>query len=612
MNLKKLTALAVIAFFLMLVGCSEEIYESETQNQHGKSKNAISFKQFKKQTGLRDFRILKSYNTADANNREVEDDYLIDTTRIMYFAGPAGKDTYSFKIYPITKDLNPREYYNLVYEKDGDTWYEHIFKNVEKANPLPEEPKLESSEMIYSNKNAHFSLSFMEACQLIEVSFHCTGCIGVCDGCDKCVTVTVTYFPCQTGGSGTGGTGGIIIGDNGGGGSGTGIYIPNPYNVGEEDLNNPDFVLAMNVATFTRSLPTSPVNLKAIVNSRSWMYPHIVDYMRNNGGLTQENKDKVIFALGHIGPVFNLNLPNWTFSDRELLDFNGFNHLLDNPNSNGNNFIQNITSSPSTLGAVDFPNNIKFDTSFTNTKSDCSHKKMTTNQTNIYTQMLATFNTSTNVNLTMKVGTPPNGDWGITKGDPSTPNNYTITMSSALENLSNLGREVTLCHELIHAYMFNAMEGWGMLTFDANGDPYLNLSCSSTVNYNNINLNTLSVQDRFTAMLCAMNQNGTLTPQWTHELFGSTFTAATYRQEVENMIYNMHDWANESPAFVAEASNLFGANWKREISKAVSYMGLENTSIYATYLNGYSTNIPKFTYIMDIRNKIAAADNNCP
>lgn len=342
MNLRKLVRLLLAGLFLMLIGCSEEIFEKHIHEEHGKSKHAISFAKFKQQTGITDFQILKSYNTSDANHREVKDDYLIDTMTVMFFAAPSGKDTYTFKIFPITKDLNPKEYYNLVYEKEGDHWYEHIFLNVEKENPQPGDPKLESSQMIYSSKQAHFSLTYMEACQVIEANFHCTNtgpCAtqGYCDGCDMCVSVTVTYFPCSTGGSGTG-TGGINVGDNGGGGPATGIYIPNPYN-GEEDLNNPSFVFAMSVASFTRTLPA---NLKNVMNSRPWLYPKIVDFMRNNGGLTQENKDAVIFALSNFPLISNITNSNWTFNSIELLQFHAFDFLLQRP----------VQTSADTLAAI--------------------------------------------------------------------------------------------------------------------------------------------------------------------------------------------------------------------------------------------------------------------
>ncbi|HEX8577875.1 MAG TPA: hypothetical protein VF677_16440 [Flavobacterium sp.] len=263
-------------------------------------------------------------------------------------------------------------------------------------------------------------------------------------------------------------------------------------------------------------------------------------------------------------------------------------------------------------GEVDFKDEVILHSSFVNTKTNCAHIKMTQNQTNIYAQMLSVFNSSTNYNLTMKVGNPPNGDWGITKRDSNISNSYEITINSSLENTSNLTRTATLCHELIHAYMLNSMEGFGLVTFDTNGDPLLNLSCSTTVNYNNVNLNSLSVQDRFIAMICAMNQNATLTPQWTHELFNSNFTVATYRQEIENMIYNIYDWNNENAAFKAEAINLFGSSWKREIAKASSYVGLEKTSNFINYINGYSSNTSKFLYLMDFRNKMSTANNDCP
>lgn len=456
MNAKRLLAAVLLAaYFLIFFSCSEEIYENDTHH-HGKSRNSISFQKFKQKTGIRDFSTLRSFELAGANLRDVREDYLIDTLTIMYFAGPAGKDTYSFKIYPITKELNQNEYYNLIYEKSGDHWYQHIFLNKEKENPLPEEPKLESSQMIYSNKQAHFSLSYIEACQLIEANFHCTNtgpCAtqGYCDGCDLCVSVTVTFFPCPTGTSGTGGQDGISVGTSGSNESA--IYIPNPYN-GEEDLNNPEFVFSMNVAAFTRTLPS---DLKNIINSRYWMYPKIVDFMRNNGGLTQENKDAVSYALSHITPLFGVNPTNMAFTDIEILHYNGFNFLLENPNTDGNVFIQSIVMAGNELGEVDFPNKIIVKESLKN--NPCLN--------GVYTQIgkaptfqnyLQNFDGNFSVaNLTFTVGVHPSHPTANAVTLP--PENYMITIMFNPNNLHRPPLDIarTYIHEIIHAEIFRKL-----------------------------------------------------------------------------------------------------------------------------------------------------------
>ncbi len=98
-----------------------------------------------------------------------------------------------------------------------------------------------------------------------------------------------------------------------------------------------------------------------------------------------------------------------------------------------------------------------------------------------------------------------------------------------------------------------------------------------------------------------------------HDLFNSTvFSIQDYRQQLENLILNDYDWNNEGAVFVNNAVSTFGTNWKQEVAKAVSWIGLENTDEYSTYLNSYSTQPMKFLYINDIRNIISVTNNNCP
>jgi hypothetical protein len=276
------------------------------------------------------------------------------------------------------------------------------------------------------------------------------------------------------------------------------------------------------------------------------------------------------------------------------------------------NFAQSVINNSENISEVDFPKKVIYESTFTSTKTDCIHKKLLSNSTNIYNRMLSTFSNSTNYNLTFKIGTTPIGDWGITKGDSNLTNNYEIIISPNVENGSNLMKSVTLCHELIHAYMYNTLENLGYLTFDSTGDPFLNVSCSTILNYNNIPINSLLLEDRFEALICAMQQNGTLTSNWSHELFNTTnFSVAAYRQEIENLIYNEHDWNNEDTNFKSQAQSVFGSNWKREISKAVSWLGLEKTPEYSTYVNSYISDFSKFQYISDIKYNISTAKKTC-
>jgi hypothetical protein len=229
--------------------------------------------------------------------------------------------------------------------------------------------------------------------------------------------------------------------------------------------------------------------------------------------------------------------------------------------------------------------------------------------------MLAEFNDNTGSTLTFKIGTTPAGDWGITKGSDILPNNYTITIAQNVENGSNLMKTVTLCHELIHAYMFNTLESANYIIFDSTGSPYFNpnISCNNSINYQNIDLNTLNTADRLVAILCAMNQVTPLTPQWSHNIFNTaTFDIVTYRQALENFILANHDWDNESSVFKNRAMNTFGSNWKRKVAQATSWIGLEQTAGYQNYIDSHSSNTLQKLYLEVFKNiEILDAKSDC-
>lgn len=309
-------------------------------------------------------------------------------------------------------------------------------------------------------------------------------------------------------------------------------------------------------------------------------------------------------------------------NDFELLSSedkgNIVNYLGDNCNSESQGFSSLAISALQSnfwnnyqKGEVDFEDEIIYDSTFKNTKTECIHNKMKTNTNNIYSKMLDNFKTTTSKNLTLGINNNIGTDWGITNGNMNVANDYNITINQNLieNNGSNLMRYLTLCHELIHAYMYDTLEDNGLITFDASGTAFLNVNCPT----NNASLNSQTVADRFVSLICAMNSAGTLTPNWTHELFDSNvFDIQDYRQELENLIFNDYDWNNENTAFVNNANSAFGANWKQEVSKAVSWIGLEGASGYNTYINNYISNAPQYFFITQIRSLLSSANSNCP
>src|SRR5690554_1265181 len=255
---------------------------------------------------------------------------------------------------------------------------------------------------------------------------------------------------------------------------------------------------------------------------------------------------------------------------------------------------------------VDFVEKVIKDSSFKDTNTECIHNKMKSNPNSIYSKMFAHFNGTTGKFLHLKVGNTPSGDWGITRGSDSTAQFYTITTDTDINaNGSNLMKYVTLCHEMIHAYMFSTLEEMNLIVFKPNGEPELRVYCQS-----GIELNTLTVEERFTALICALYASGALTDEWTHELFNSNvFDIEDYRQKLENMLVNEYDWNSENQEFKNNAQSIFGNNWKQEVAKAISWIGLESTSGFLPYRNSYSG--LQFIFISSIKTKIQTTNKDC-
>jgi len=288
-----------------------------------------------------------------------------------------------------------------------------------------------------------------------------------------------------------------------------------------------------------------------------------------------------------------------------------------NPNINDGEswlFVKEAINNIKNGGEVDFENATISDSIFKDSQLDCIHKQLKQIPNDLYSKMLAEFNGNTSSTLTFKIGATPTSDWGITKGSANLPNNYTITISPSIENGSNLMKTVTLCHELIHAYMLNTLEKANYLIYDNDGNPLFNSNlCNTSTNYQNVDLNTLNTADRLFVLLCGMNQVNPLTPQWSHSIFNTaTFDIVTYRQALENFIFSNHDWDNENPAFKTRAMNVFGANWKRKVAQATSWIGLEQTAGYQNYKNLHQPNFQQYQYITVFKSiEILNAKSTC-
>ncbi len=256
-----------------------------------------------------------------------------------------------------------------------------------------------------------------------------------------------------------------------------------------------------------------------------------------------------------------------------------------------NSYVLNNDGQAINCVEIDFEEVVIEDATFNETKIECIHNKMKTNPNNIYAKMFSNFNGTTGKILNLKVGNVPVGDWGITRGSNANAQNYVITVGNGIEtNGSNLMKYLTLSHEMIHAYMWSDLEAAGLINFDASGLPGLTFTCGPDIP----NLNALSIEDRFVAVICAMDQAQVNNGQWTHELFNSNvFEIEDYRQSLEDFLKNEYNWESESPILKNSLLQSYGANWKQVISEIWSWNGLTKTNGFATWCNqnNYPINI---------------------
>lgn len=240
--------LIILSIILIFLGCEKDLYDEHLHNT--KDKNSISFEQFKAETGISNFKthisiknLSDSFNARTASGGYELSDFIIDT-EIIKRLEVNQETTYSFKVYPVDQELLvDKEYYNLVYEKNGNLWNQIIFKNKENEIIIDGQPQIESSTMIYNSKMIEGGFhSFSFFCGTINIDNVCpriSPCTqNYCDGCTaRCVSITVSYASCDSGGnSSSPGSGNTGTPDNGGSGSvipgdDTGQYTPNPYDL---------------------------------------------------------------------------------------------------------------------------------------------------------------------------------------------------------------------------------------------------------------------------------------------------------------------------------------------------------------------------------------------
>lgn len=471
----------MITLFFIFTSCEKDLYEDAlSQNKKDFKFKTIRFDELKKQHPKTVKAIAEIQPSLNSNTQaRVKDLYgfIVDTTNIIYLEKEDGFKSYTFKIGQ-EKGLN--YFKNIIVSNYPDGSQEIVMVKFN-LNKSLEKVKLEksfkqsltSSEVSkYSNTNRTF-----DSYSCIEVGYYTT--VDKCEG--ELVTpgdrpdcfnsdgtkATKEVFVLLASGCGTTGGGGGDTGagnppsggDPSSGGGNTdysGIFIPNPYE-GDADLNNPDFVFATQVWYFISTITDNNYSVKQIVEENAWIYPNIVQFMKVNGGLTQANKDATTFALNNIISIFNLYPTYWTVTDIDLLHYNAFHFLLQNPNDQAQSFIQYLADNSNSLGEIDFAYRVIVDKSLKD--NPCLNGVYTKlGKAPIFQSYLKKFDRNFSVaNLNLSVGV-----------DPNYPNASAVTyepINSVIEikfnpnflNSPPLNIARTFFHEILHAEMYRKL-----------------------------------------------------------------------------------------------------------------------------------------------------------
>jgi hypothetical protein len=239
-KIKFLARLLVLTLFASFIGCNEELYDIKEQH-NAADKNKITLSQFKNETSLVGIDpLLSVYNktSTSCKSKAQLSDFVIDTLAIKKLISEKNKTTYTFQIYPLFTIAKPNEIYNLVYHKVNNTWETSIFYLKKLPEENSEHKLFEKIERIYGGKVTNSTTSktsSLEMCSFETTSYHCTNSgdcsrTGVCDLCNLCVSTSITYMSCSSGGSSGGGSSdpGNTSG-SGGGASDPYVYSPNTY-----------------------------------------------------------------------------------------------------------------------------------------------------------------------------------------------------------------------------------------------------------------------------------------------------------------------------------------------------------------------------------------------
>jgi hypothetical protein len=257
---------------------------------------------------------------------------------------------------------------------------------------------------------------------------------------------------------------------------------------------------------------------------------------------------------------------------------------------------------------------IVFDQSFENSQLECIYYQLlgNYNESNFFKDMLKEFSGSSGGSLLTYSIDELGEAHGLTKSENisfngvSFYNSYNIINDFSVEQGSNLHKMVNLVHETMHAYMFVSLEQWGIIEFTIDGEPDvidITSLCENTSVTNGIDLNTLTIQERWVYLLCEIYyaNNNNLPYEWSHELFNTAyFDLNTYREKLEQLLLEKHDWDNEPDDLKDLMILAFGIdNWKQKCAEYMSWSGLNETIEFQNWHPTQTSIIPDFAQTND-------------
>jgi hypothetical protein len=495
--------MGIMAIFLN--SCQEDDLNKETKKDDFKFQT-ITISQVKNHSLKASALFTKTINQTSQINR-ISTSSQIDSSSVVFLERENGFKSFSYRL---KDDLTKSEFNNIVlYEyPDGSTksftikyllnksLLDATLENSLKTSIVGYETKVFNTNSITQRGGDYTCVSVgywtqVDKCggQLVTPSQN-PGCFNS-DGTRATKEVFITLQEvCGFQPSGGSGTEGIYVGgtptntnQNTGGDmvSIDGIYIPNPYEFGEEDPNNPDFVLSGQVSQFLTTIP-SWNSIVYYANTYSgvtfWMQPFFVDYFKNNGGLTTENKNIVKSVVDRFYDISNIQDAYKMYENsivKNVITYKLFQTFIAYPTVSAEvvqqvyiyrdqnlwsnesvEFTELMLNSSINGFEVDFQKNIIY--GITKPCQKDIVKDLISTSSPFINAIKNTFDSSNNINVNFSNGNIPGGNAYTNPFYIGNSQSHTISIrfdDTYLNSATNLSIATTTLHELVHAYLMN-------------------------------------------------------------------------------------------------------------------------------------------------------------